>query len=112
MGLEDAEDLAAGDALDEGDSVLVTEHHADLRRHLALLRGLHDHLLHLPRTDAHKPYQNHREKGMEKNQIESKNPGDEEALTSAAAVLTQLGGVLLYGIADDEMPFLRPHTVE
>ena len=47
MGLEDAEDLAAGDALDEGDSVLVTEHPADLRRHLRLLRGVHDHLLHL-----------------------------------------------------------------
>lgn len=42
MGLEDAKDLAPGDALDEGDAVLVTEQDADLRRHLALLRGLGD----------------------------------------------------------------------
>jgi hypothetical protein len=48
MGLEDAEDLAAGDALDKGDTVLVTEQDADLRRHLSLLRCLCDHLLHLP----------------------------------------------------------------
>jgi hypothetical protein len=48
MGLEDAEDLATSDALDERDTVLVTEEDADLRRHLTLLRGLGDHLLHLP----------------------------------------------------------------
>jgi len=48
MGLEDAEDLATSDALDERDTVLVTEEDANLRRHLALLRGLGDHLVHLP----------------------------------------------------------------
>jgi hypothetical protein len=47
VGLEDVKNLATGDALDEGDSVLVTEHNANLRRHLTHLRGLHDHLLHI-----------------------------------------------------------------
>ena len=32
---------------------------------------------------------------------------EEKALTSEAAVLSQVGGVLLYGSADDEIPFLR-----
>jgi hypothetical protein len=32
---------------------------------------------------------------------------EEEVLTSEAAVLTQLGGVLLYGRAEEEIPFLR-----
>ena len=33
--------------------------------------------------------------------------GEEKALTSEDAVLSQVGGVLLYGSADDEIPFLR-----
>ena len=53
MGLKDAEDLAAGDALNKGDTVLVTEQDADLRRHLTLLRRLRDHLLHLPGEPKH-----------------------------------------------------------
>jgi hypothetical protein len=32
---------------------------------------------------------------------------EEAPLTSEAAVLTQVGGVLLYGSADEEIPFLR-----
>jgi hypothetical protein len=32
---------------------------------------------------------------------------EEARLTSEAAVLTQVGGVLLYGSADEEIPFLR-----
>jgi hypothetical protein len=47
VGLEDAEDLATSDALDERDTVLVTEQDADLRRHLTLLRSLGNHLVHL-----------------------------------------------------------------
>jgi len=53
MGLEDAEDLAAGDALNKGDTVLVTEQDADLRWHLTLLHRLRDHLLHLPGEPKH-----------------------------------------------------------
>ena len=53
MGLKDAEDLAAGDALNKGDTVLVTEQDADLRRHMTLLRRLRDHLLHLPGEPKH-----------------------------------------------------------
>jgi hypothetical protein len=47
VGLEDAEDLATSDALDERDTVLVTEQDTDLRRHLTLLRSLRNHLVHL-----------------------------------------------------------------
>ena len=32
---------------------------------------------------------------------------EEKALTSEAAVFSQVGGVLLYGSVDDEIPFLR-----
>lgn len=37
VGLEDAQDLVAGDLLDLGDAVRVAQHHADLRRRQALL---------------------------------------------------------------------------
>ena len=59
MGLEDAEDLAPGDALDERNAVLVTEQDADLRRHLALLRGLGDQLVHLLTSQTHDASANH-----------------------------------------------------
>jgi hypothetical protein len=108
MGLEDAEDFAAGDTLDKGDTVLVTEQDADLRRHLSLLRCLCDHLLHLPgdntrqRTKSAFPTITN-QTTAEWNGVE----GEEKALTSEAAVFSQVGGVLLYGSADDEIPFLR-----
>jgi hypothetical protein len=53
MGLEDAEDLAPGDALDERNAMLVTEQDADLRRLLALLRGLGDQFVHLRTSQTH-----------------------------------------------------------
>lgn len=56
MGLEDAEDLATSDGLDERDTVLVTELDTDLRRHLTLLRRLRDQLLHLrAKSTSHQP---------------------------------------------------------
>jgi hypothetical protein len=39
--------------------------------------------------------------------MESIIEGEEKSLTSEAAVLSQVGGVLLYGSADDEIPFPR-----
>ena len=39
--------------------------------------------------------------------MESTMEGEEKSFTSEAAVLSQVGGVLLYGSADDEIPFLR-----
>jgi ABC-type metal ion transport system substrate-binding protein len=56
MGLEDTEDLATSDGLDKGDTVLVTEEDANLRRHLTLLGSLGDHLLHL-QTSIERPRQ-------------------------------------------------------
>jgi hypothetical protein len=53
MGLEDAENLAPGDALDEGDTVLVTEQNADLRGLLPLLRSLDDQLINLHTDQTH-----------------------------------------------------------
>jgi hypothetical protein len=47
VSLEDAEDLATSDALNERNTVLVTEEDTDLRRHLTLLRSLRNHLVHL-----------------------------------------------------------------
>jgi hypothetical protein len=107
MGLEDAEDLAARDALNKGDTVLVTEQDADLRRHLTLLRRLRNHLLHLDKNQhTHQPT-NQPNNGSRRRRRMEFDRGEEKALTSAAAVLTQAGGVLLYGSADDEIPFLR-----
>ena len=97
MGLEDAENLASGDALHEGDTVLVTELNTDLRGHLSLLRSLGDQLIHLHTNQAHKNQPN-RELNEERGRL---------SLTSVVVVLTQAGGVLLYGSADDEIPFLR-----
>jgi hypothetical protein len=102
VGLEDVKNLATGDALDEGDSVLVTEHNANLRRHLTHLRGLHDHLLHL----QYEPTQ--RCQNPKIPQIESEaREREEKAPTSEAAFLSKLGGILLHGSADDEIPFLH-----
>jgi hypothetical protein len=102
MGLEDAENLASGDALDEGDTVLVTEQNADLRGPQTLLRSLGDHLINLRTNQTH---QNHSHRN------ETRRIGERRmfSLTSATGVLTQAGAVLLYGSADDEIPFLR-HT--
>lgn len=47
--LEQAHDLGARDGVGERDAVGVAEQRADLRRHLALLGGAHDELLHLRR---------------------------------------------------------------
>ena len=112
MGLKDAEDLAAGDARNKGDTVLVTEQDADLRRHLTLLRRLRDHLLHLPGVPKHastNQISNPTNNGSRRhpNGMESTMEGEEKSLTSEAAVLSQVGGVLLYGSADDLIPFLR-----
>jgi len=102
MGLEDAEDLATSDALDERDTVLVTEQDANLRRHLALLRSLGNHLVHLPFHIVRA-----RQSTNRIAQIEPlRNEGGKQ-ITSVAAILSQVGGVLLYGSADDEIPFLR-----
>uniref|UniRef100_A0A0A9CA20 IDP476 n=1 Tax=Arundo donax TaxID=35708 RepID=A0A0A9CA20_ARUDO len=46
---EHAQDLAASNALDVRHAVQVAEERADLRRHLALLGGVHDRVLHLGR---------------------------------------------------------------
>lgn len=102
MSLEDAEDLASGNALHEGNTVLVTEQNTDLRGHLTLLRSLRDQLVDLRNTKQHQNHSNRKKS--------ARSESNRRGLTSATAVLTQLGGVLLYGSADDEIPFLR-HTV-
>ncbi len=51
VGLEDAQDLVAGNAADLRNALRVTKIHADLRRHQALLRELANLVAHLLRRD-------------------------------------------------------------
>ena len=57
MTLENAENLASGDALHLSNSMGVTENHADLRRGETLLRKLADILLNLEKQER-KSHQN------------------------------------------------------
>ena len=116
VSLENTEDLASGDALNLSDTVRVTKNHTDLWWCQTLLGELAYVLLHLYISTTINTHQKwHTNTQITESEREREREREREwelgfwKSTSWGEILSQLGGVLLYGNAEAEIPLLKNH---
>ena len=98
MSLKNTEDLATSNTLNLGNTMWIPKNHTNLRWSQTLLCKLANTIIHLQKT----PNKKNGYSGNKLNQI-----NDDEKLTSCEVIFNQVGGVRLYGIADEDIPLLK-----